>query len=189
MDAECLPTPGQLLCIHQLQRRLYAEAIQMTTDGLCCWVRPLALVQPPEAIAPESPESPETAEALDISPGKAPPGEAYTDAFTIIDNTADSETTPETTIYPETTEPHPGPHPGEDADLESIIDLRCASDLILPLSLFRVVWDTEFIPLYMQLEATKDNPPERQFQQQCLRQFIHALWKNYPAHFRALKRS
>jgi hypothetical protein len=71
----------------------------------------------------------------------------------------------------------------------AIIDLRSAADLILPLSLFREVWDTEFIPLFTHLELVKDNPPERQLQQTYLRSFINTLWSNFPTHFQAVKRS
>ena len=58
---------------------------------------------------------------------------------------------------------------------QKIIDLRSASDLLLPLSLFRVSYDTEVVDLLMELATRKQSEDSLQISS-YLNQFIKQVW-------------
>ena len=64
-------------------------------------------------------------------------------------------------------------------ELPLIIDLRDASDLLWPISLFRPALDTEVITLLSQVLAKETKAEPDLFAQQQLNQFIHQLWQVY----------
>ena len=59
---------------------------------------------------------------------------------------------------------------------KSIIDLRSASDLLLPLTLFRASYDTEVISILTEL-AAKEQSLDKQQMSSCLNGFIKQVWK------------
>lgn len=68
-----------------------------------------------------------------------------------------------------------------DADLKAppgeLYDLRQGADLVWPTTGFRLAWDTEVIPLLMQLE-TLDQTPARLILAHCqLRDFVEGVWQ------------
>lgn len=62
------------------------------------------------------------------------------------------------------------------ADRE-IIDLRSASDLLLPLTLFRASYDTEVIYILTEL-ATKEQTADKQQLSTYLNSFIRQVWQD-----------
>jgi hypothetical protein len=68
-----------------------------------------------------------------------------------------------------------------------VSDLRQSSDLILPLSLFRVALDTEVIPLLMQLNINQDKAPIPTLAHQRLQAFVRRVWQATPQVFRTLR--
>jgi hypothetical protein len=78
--------------------------------------------------------------------------------------------------------------PCEERSLSQMVsDLRQSSDLILPLSLFRVALDTEVIPLLMQLNINQDKAPIPTVAHQHLQAFIRRVWQVAPQAFRTLR--
>jgi hypothetical protein len=65
-----------------------------------------------------------------------------------------------------------------------VSDLRQSSDLILPLSLFRVALDTEVIPLLMQLNINQDKAPIPTLAHEHLQAFIRRVWQATPQAFK-----
>lgn len=65
-------------------------------------------------------------------------------------------------------------------------DLRQGSDLILPLSLFRVALDTEVIPLLMQLDEHPGKVTIPTLAHQHLQAFIRRVWQATPQVFQGL---
>lgn len=68
-----------------------------------------------------------------------------------------------------------------------VSDLRQSSDLILPLSLFRVALDTEVIPLLMQLNINHDKAPIPALAHQHLQAFVRRVWQATPQVFKTLR--
>ena len=66
-----------------------------------------------------------------------------------------------------------------------IIDLRSASDLLLPLTLFRASYDTEVISLLAEL-AAKDKFSDRQEMSRYLNQFVRQVWQKNKEKFNEL---
>jgi hypothetical protein len=62
-------------------------------------------------------------------------------------------------------------------------DLRQASDLLLPISLFQVAIDTDVIPVITQLHAAKPEDSENRLAQQQLQGFIRQIWLAHPEVF------
>jgi len=64
-------------------------------------------------------------------------------------------------------------------DNPTIFDLRDSSDLVLPISLFRVALDTEVIPLLSELDNPESEEQDLILARQQLRQFVESLWEAY----------
>ncbi|MEA5535676.1 hypothetical protein [Crocosphaera sp. XPORK-15E] len=64
-----------------------------------------------------------------------------------------------------------------------LIDVRSTSDLLYPITLFRVALDTEVIPLLTEIETQKTSPESRQEAKEKLRQFITQVWQDHPEKF------
>ena len=70
-------------------------------------------------------------------------------------------------------------------------DLRQGSDLLCPLSLFRMALDVEVVPVLMALETFKPQPEEvgsltagiSQTAHRRFQEFVHSLWQTQPQAF------
>ena len=60
-----------------------------------------------------------------------------------------------------------------------IFDLRESSDLVLPISLFRVAMDTEVIPLLSELDLLETYEEDWIIACQELRKFVESIWEAY----------
>lgn len=70
------------------------------------------------------------------------------------------------------------------ADLKlPLYDLRYASDLLFPLSLFHAALDTEVMPLLVQLYALQPHNDTIRVAQRQIHQFIQHLWQACPDRF------
>jgi hypothetical protein len=74
-------------------------------------------------------------------------------------------------------------------DLEPVMlhDLRCGSDLLLPIALFRVAFDTEAIPVLAHLYASSEptDPDADRIAHQQLSQLVKAVCQAHPEAFQA----
>jgi hypothetical protein len=69
-------------------------------------------------------------------------------------------------------------------DEHTLWDLRDGADLLWPLSLFRVAFDTEVIPFLMELHSLDDTDgKEAILAHRKLREFIGQIWQAYPSVF------
>lgn len=66
-------------------------------------------------------------------------------------------------------------------------DLRGGSDLLWPLSLFRVALDTEVMPLLMELYSLDTQGKDAIAAHRQLRDFVGQVWKTYPDAFGEFK--
>ena len=66
---------------------------------------------------------------------------------------------------------------------QRIFDLRESSDLVLPISLFRLALDTEVIPLLSELDALKTQEQDLIIARKQLRQFVEIVWQAYKSFF------
>jgi hypothetical protein len=66
---------------------------------------------------------------------------------------------------------------GNDNSVETIIDLRFSSDLILPNCLFRPALDLELIPLLARLEKKDELESIEQLPNKYLNRFIRLVWQ------------
>lgn len=62
-------------------------------------------------------------------------------------------------------------------------DLRDGSDLLWPLSLFRVALDTEVIPLLTELQSLDSEGKDVVIAHRQLRDFVGKVWAAYPSAF------
>ncbi|MDY6802737.1 MAG: hypothetical protein SXA11_02885 [Cyanobacteriota bacterium] len=71
---------------------------------------------------------------------------------------------------------------------QTIFDLRESSDLVLPISLFRVALDTEVIPLLSELDAPKNQERDLRIARRELREFVQQVWQAYKPLFSQTKK-
>ncbi len=74
-------------------------------------------------------------------------------------------------IWPLDAELDLGRPPGE------LYDLRQGADLVWPNTRFRLAWDTEVIPLLMQLEILAKSPEHPILAHRQLRDFVERVWQ------------
>jgi len=70
-------------------------------------------------------------------------------------------------------------------DLEQCIlyDLRQGADLLWPINLFRPALDTEVLPLFTHLQASKSHSDNIQIAHQQLQRFIRQVWQDHAEQF------
>lgn len=61
-------------------------------------------------------------------------------------------------------------------ETQEIYDVRCVSDLIFPLRLFRPALDTEVIPLLSELSKNDLSPQEEQISRALFQALIREIW-------------
>ena len=71
-----------------------------------------------------------------------------------------------------------------DDDEKKLIDLRETPDLVLPVFFLRAALDTEFIPLFIDLNMMEKKDNHIFFTRKILNNFIHEICQRYPEAFK-----
>ena len=148
-DPQSLFASGQIVALDHAYGTLYAETIQIVTQRQMCWVRTIAIAIQKDKI--------QDGVSSSLLGGSSP-----------SQNFAQKQSLENASIV----------HPMADSDMV-LIDLQRNIDLLLPLNLFRVAFDTEIIPILSNIELYDHSfMAQNQVSKQYLNWFLKEIWQS-----------